>query len=141
MMKPENNESIDVDLEDVEIANTLAHEVLGKSLDELSRPSRNLLMHLDEMVEHRCKEVENEEEGRKPNRTALSFSRRDIREYTGWTNTRLHIHLKELVEFEYVVQESGRNGTVCRYRLAYEGQGKDGERFVLGLKSVEDLRK
>jgi hypothetical protein len=141
MQKPQNNDSIEVDLEDVKIANELAHEILGKSLDELSRPSRDLLMHLDEMVEVRCKEIEAEEEERKANRTSFSFSRRDIRENTGWTNYRVHTHLKELVEFEYVVLESGRNGQICRYRLAYEGQGKDGERFVLGLTEVENLKK
>jgi hypothetical protein len=68
-----------------------------------------------------------------PGRTEISFSRRDIREATGWTPTRLHIHLKELVELEYVLLDSGRNGMLCRYRLAYEGQGKNGERFMLGL--------
>ena len=42
---------IEVDLEDIKIANTLAHEVLGRSLDELSRPSRDLLVQLEEMLE------------------------------------------------------------------------------------------
>ena len=48
-------------------------------------------------------------------------------------------HLKELVEFEYVMVESGRNGAVYRYRLAYDGQGKDGESFMLGLKDIADI--
>jgi hypothetical protein len=71
--------------------------------------------------------------------TDLSFSRRDIREFTGWTNTRLHIHLKELVDFEYVIIETGRNGLPFRYRLAWDGQGKDGKRFMLGLTDPEKL--
>jgi DNA primase len=40
-----------VDVEDVRVANSLAHEILGRSLDELSRPGRSLLLQLDEMVE------------------------------------------------------------------------------------------
>ena len=68
------------------------------------------------------------------------FSRRDIREFTGWSNTRLHVHLKELVDFEYIVIETGRNGMPFRYRLAWEGQGKDGKRFMLGLTDPEKLR-
>jgi hypothetical protein len=44
-----------------------------------------------------------------------------------------------LIDLEYVIQDSGRNGSVCRYRLAYEGQGKNGERFMLGLTDPEDL--
>ncbi len=34
---------IEVSLEDIDAANRLANEVLGQSLDELSRPSRALL--------------------------------------------------------------------------------------------------
>ena len=41
---------------------------------------------------------------------------------------------------EYVTVESGRNGSAYRYRLAYEGQGKDGSQFMLGLKSVEQIK-
>jgi hypothetical protein len=74
-----------------------------------------------------------------PTRTGISFSRRMIREYTGWSNTRLHIHLKELVELEYVLVESGRNGMQFRYRLAYEGQGRNGGRFMLGLLDPRSL--
>jgi hypothetical protein len=42
---------------------------------------------------------------------------------------------------EYLVPVAGRNGQQFQYRLMWEGQGKEGERFVLGLKSVEQLRK
>ena len=58
--------------------------------------------------------------------------------FTG-QDQRLHIHLKELVDLEYVLIDSGRNGTLCRYRLAYEGQGKDGSKFMLGLTDPEAL--
>ncbi|MBT7702555.1 MAG: hypothetical protein HN700_19875 [Verrucomicrobia bacterium] len=74
-----------------------------------------------------------------PSRCSVRFTRREIREFSGWTPTRLHIHLKELVDLEYVLVDSGRNGTVCRYRLAYEGQGKDGSKFMLGLTDPETL--
>jgi len=134
---------IEVDLEDIRIANQLAHEILGRSLDELTRPSRSLLLLLDEMVEEMVNTIAEKraEAGREtvPRRTAVTFTRRQIREYTRWSHTRVHRYLKELVDLEYVLIESGRNGTVCRYRLAYEGQGKDGERFVLGLTDPETL--
>jgi len=134
---------IEVDLEDIRIANRLAHEILGRSLDELTRPSRSLLLLLDEMVEEMVSTIAEKraEAGREtvPRRTAVTFTRRQIREYTRWSHTRVHRYLKELVDLEYVLVESGRNGITCRYRLAYEGQGKDGERFVLGLTDPEDL--
>ena len=108
-------------------------------------------MHHDEMVERKVGQHASSAQGsggpaerndeHRQSRTNISFSRRDIREYTGWANSRVHRYLKELLDFEYLLIESGRNGTICRYRLAYEGQGKDGERFVLGLKEVENLEK
>ena len=136
---------IEVDPEDIRIANTLAHEILGRSLDELSRPSRDLLMQLDDMVAGRAKTKERSVSSAlsadeyAPDRRSVSFTRREIRESTGWNNARVHRYLKELVDLEYVLQDAGRNGATCRYRLAYEGQGKDGSRFMLGLLSVEQL--
>ena len=132
-------EYVDVDLDDVRIANELANEILGHSLDELSRPSRDLLLLLDDMVEDRVKAATQENNEHKPTRTSIGFTRREIREFTGWANARVHRYLKELADLEYVLLDTGRNGSTCRYRLAYEGQGKDGKRFMLGLKSVDEL--
>jgi hypothetical protein len=36
--------------------------------------------------------------------------------------------------------ERGRSGVQHRYRLAYEGQGQDGRRFMLGLRPVDQLK-
>jgi len=140
-------EFIEVDLADMTLANRLAHEILGHSLDELSRPGRDLLLALDEMVKARLKEKKRDGDPatrlgageHTPRGAGVLFSRREVREFTGWTNTRLHIHLKELVDFEYLAVDAGRNGLPFRYRLAWDGQGQDGKRFVLGLKDVADL--
>ena len=130
---------VEVDIEDVRVANKLAHEILGRSLDELSRPGRSLLLLLDEMVEQIVERLKKENDEHAPSRTAVSFTRREIREATGWAHTRVHRYLRELIELEYVLIDTGRNGTLCRYRLAYEGQGKKGERFMLGLVDPEAL--
>jgi len=131
---------VKADPDDITLANRLAHEILGHSLDELSRPGNDLLIQLEDMAKERIKALLKQNPDSKMKTSDLSFSRRDIREFTGWSNTRLHVHLKELVDFEYIVIETGRNGMPFRYRLAWEGQGKDGKRFVLGLKDAKELR-
>jgi DNA primase len=131
---------VKADREDIALANRLAHEILGHSLNELSRPGGDLLLQLEAMATERVKQQLKENPDNKPRTSDLSFSRRDIREATGWSNTRLHVHLKELVDFEYVAIEAGRNGMPFRYRLAWEGQGKDGKRFMLGLTAPEKLQ-
>lgn len=131
---------VQVDPEDIALANRLAHEILGHSLNELSRPGGDLLLQLEAMAIAWAKTRLKEDPDTKLKPTDLSFSRRDIREYTGWSNTRLHIHLKELVDFEYLAIETGRNGMPFRYRLAWEGQGKDGRKFLLGLTDPDKLQ-
>jgi PAS domain-containing protein len=130
---------IEVDPEDIRIANRLAQEILGRSLDELSRPGRDLLMLLDEMIEALFQKISGQHKDTRLKRTGITFSRRDIREYTGWSNYRVHTHIKELVNLEYVFVETGKNGSSFRYRLAYEGQGKDGSKFILGLADPGEL--
>jgi DNA primase catalytic core len=47
---------LEVNLDDIELANRLAHEVLGRSLDELPPQTRRFLLLLDEMVKKECEE-------------------------------------------------------------------------------------
>ena len=70
---------IEVTLDDIEAANHLANEVLGRTLDELSPQTRRLLMLLDQMVTEACKRFEMD-------RSDYRFSRRDVRQYTGWSD-------------------------------------------------------
>jgi hypothetical protein len=148
-----NRPYIEVDREDISLANELAHQILGHSLDELSRPAYDLLNLLDTMSRRgsaqsagaRYETAVDEPLALSRAGTALakrsdSFTRRQIREFSGWSNVRVHRHLQELIELEFVLVEHGRNGVQHRYRLAYDGQGRDGRRFMLGLKPVEELR-
>ena len=45
---------VEVTLEDIALANQLAHEVLGRTLDELPPQTRRLLSLVVEMVEQQC---------------------------------------------------------------------------------------
>jgi len=126
---------LEVDVEDIRRANTLATELMGHSLDELSRPGHELLLVLDKM----CRETNKVAQEKKP-LAPFFFSRRSVREFAGWTNARVHRYLSELVELEYVVTERGGNGVLHRYTLAWDGSGQEGGRFLLGLRAPEELR-
>ena len=123
---------LEVDEKDIEIGHKLALEILGKTLDELSIPARDLLKLIDEMLTSRAKKVNKKEETEnKLTKHDIPFTRRHLREFTGWTQTRLRNHLKELIELEYLLVDSGGNGRVLQtYKLLYHGQGKDGERWL-----------
>ena len=53
-------------------------------------------------------------------------------EHTGWAKTRLHIHLQELLDYELVVK-TGKRNCVEQYKLIYNGEGKNGKKFLIGL--------
>ncbi len=124
---------IEVTLEDIEVANRLAHQVLGRSLDELPPQTRRLLLLLDEMVTSACERLAMD-------RADYRFTRREVREAIGWGQTQLKVHLARLEEMEYLaVHRTGRAGGFV-YQLAYDGQGRDGRPFLVGLTDPATLR-
>jgi DNA primase catalytic core len=126
-------EYIEATLGDIATANRLAAEVLGRSLDELPPQTRRLLMLLEEWV--------GKETGqRKKERGEFFFSRKQVRTALGWADTQMRVHLGRLVELEYVLVHRGGRGQGFVYELLYEGQGKDGRPFVIGLANDDLLR-
>lgn len=127
-------EFIEVTLRDIALANELAAELLGRSLDELSGPSRRLLLLIEEMVTAWARQ-------QKTDPGAIDFSRRQLREHTRWSDYQVRTHLEQLVALEYVAAVAGRNGAQYQYRLMWDGQGREGGPFLLGLKPIEELRR
>jgi DNA primase len=119
-------EYIEVTLDDIAVANRLADQVLGRSLDELPPQTRRLLLLVDEYVSASCRRLSME-------RKDFRFSRREVREATGWGNTQLKIHLGRLEDLEYLTVHRGTRGQGFVYELAYDGKGKDGMPFLSGL--------
>jgi CHC2-type zinc finger protein/Toprim domain-containing protein len=124
---------IEVTLDDIALANRLAHEVLGRTLDELPPQTRRLLGLLGDMVDGHCR-------AQHLTRSQHRFSRRDIRGHTRWGDTQLKIHLARLVELEYLLVHRGGRGQSFEYELIYDGKADAEERRVSGLIDVEALR-
>jgi len=128
----ESFDYVEVTLEDIKMANELAHEVLGRSLDELPPQTRNLLDQIHAWV-MRCCEAEN------ITRNDYHFSRKALRDATGWGDTQLKVHLARLVEMEYLLAFNAGKGKTYHYELLYAGEGKSHQRFLMNLIDVEKL--
>jgi DNA primase len=87
----EAREYVEVTIEDIELANRLAGEILGRMLDDLSPPSRALLKLIREMVKARCTELKVEPH-------EYHFTRRDVREWAQWSDFQIKCHIKQLEE-------------------------------------------
>lgn len=124
-------EYIEVELADIALANRLAHEVLGRSLDELPPQTRRLLELIGDLVEDRATALEMQ-------RRDWRFSRKTLREATGWGDTQLKVHLARLVELEYLLPHRGADGRF-EYELLYAGGAGDGRPHLAGLLDVAAL--
>ncbi len=127
-------EYIESTREDVELAKKLVNEVLVRSLDELPPQTRRLLLLVDEMVTAKCQQLKME-------RCDFHFSRREVRQYTGWGNTQLKTHLGRLEELEYLIVHRGGRGQSFVYELYFERDKDSGKPVLPGLLEVEKLEK
>jgi len=125
-------EYIEVTLADIETANRLAHEVLGRTLEELPPQSCTLLKQIKAMVSAACKEQGIAQEH-------YRFSRRDVRTYSGWSDFQVKKHMTRLQELEYVLIHRGGRGQSFVYELLYDGELND-DKHLMGLIDVEKLK-
>lgn len=123
---------IEVTAADIETANRLAHEVLGRSLDELPPQTRTLLKHIHRMVSQACQQQGIDQRD-------YRFSRRDVRGFVGWTDFQIKKHMARLQDLEYLLVHRGGRGQSFVYELLYQGEGEDGQPFLLGLSNLDSL--
>jgi DNA primase len=108
-------EYIEATAEDVELAKKLIHEVLGRTLDDMTAQTRKLLLMVDEMVTAECRR-------QKIERTEYRFSRRDVRAFTSWSDSQLKNHLGRLQDMEYLIVHRGGRGQSLVYELFLDEQ-------------------
>ena len=126
-------EYIEVTREDIRLANRLAHEVLGRTLDEMPPQTRRLLILLRGMVSglagvQNCQPSE------------VRFTRRDIRERLRWSDSQLKHHCLRLSEMEYLLVHGGSRGHLLQYQLLWDG-GSGEENHLCGLLNLDEAGK
>jgi len=123
-------EYIEVTLADIAAANTLAHEALGRSLDELPPQTRRMLLLIQNMVGTMTQNGLPVAD--------IRFSRRDVRDHSGWSDFQVKDHMRKLTELEYLLPHRGGRGQSFEYELLYDGDGGD-QSHLFGLLDVATL--
>ncbi|CDG19902.1 Dnag primase-like protein [Xenorhabdus poinarii G6] len=105
-------EYIEVTKDDIRLANQLAHEILGRTLDEMPPQTRKLLRLIQAWVR----------DSGQP-RHEMIFTRKQLRDAVQWGDTQLKVHLSRLVEMEYLLLH--RRGLTFAYELLFDGEDGD----------------
>jgi post-segregation antitoxin (ccd killing protein) len=131
---------IEVTRDDIALANRLAHEILGRTLDELPPQTRRLLTWLQSWVAECCTAQDT-------TRSAFRFTRKQVREAICWGDTQLKLYLARLVELEYLIAHTNGRRQATEYELLYDapqevllgdGQG-DKQPHLMGLLDPAEL--
>jgi DNA primase catalytic core len=125
-------EYVEATLDDIALANELAPEVIGRSLDELPPQTRRLLDYVRAFV--RARRAQSQAE-----KCAVVFTRRELHETCGWSFTQLRVHLDRLIEHEYLGVRSGRMGSQFVYELLIDADANP-QAAHIALIDVEKLR-
>jgi hypothetical protein len=123
---------IEVTKRDIELANAIADQMLGSSLNELPQQTQKLLRDLTGYVRDQSEMLD-------VHTGEIRFTRRQIREQLGWGATALRVHLDRLCAWEYVVAHGGGRGRLIRYELLQENSGDTDHRTVCGLADPNKL--
>jgi DNA primase len=123
---------VEVIAADIALANRLAHEVLGRSLDELPPQTRRVLGIVVGFVRERAHTQDMRVQ-------EVRFTRREVRALCGITDTALRLHLERLVELDYLIVHRGGFGSRFVYELAFDGEPEQGAVHLIGLIDVASL--
>jgi len=125
---PSGQRFIEVALDDIALANELAPEILGRSLDELPPQTRRLLGHIRELMK-----------SKKVGAGTATFSRKEIRDLCGWSLTQVSVHLERLVALEYLALRHGRLGSAFVYEILFDLETPEAVAHI-GLIEIAKLR-
>jgi len=133
-------EYIEVTKGDLTVADRLIAAVVSRGLDDLPPMTKRLLTLLDGMVRESATK-----QGVEP--ADIRFTRREVRERLGVGSTQAWIHLRRLIDSEYILVHPSRRGRGVVFELALEAarttpdSGAEGERSGVHSGDVRPLEK
>ncbi len=101
---------VESSIDDYKIAYDIIKKILAATLDEMPKNSRDLLAIIQEYVKMKQKKTKLTVE-------RITFTRREIREYSKWSNDQIKNHIKKLEDMEYLIVTKGARGQQYVYAL------------------------
>ncbi|RLG30466.1 hypothetical protein DRN98_07320, partial [Methanosarcinales archaeon] len=107
---------------DVELARELGKLVFPRNVDDVSPTGRTLLSHIDDLVHEKYRAVKGEEPKAIEDLATIPFTRKELREWCGWSEKQVRRNIEPLVELGYIAILKGGNGSAYRYMLLDNGK-------------------
>lgn len=114
-------EYVEITKEDLSRVDALAKGALARGLDDLTASGRLLYGEILGLVKAKGEALRSTLPSEMPV-PEPTVTRKDLRKATGWTEWQLRIHLKELVDHEYLSVLFGGNGRRTQYALIEGGE-------------------
>ncbi len=100
---------IEADADDVAVALPLIRKLFGAGIEEISHSSRSLLVTMHGL-----------QQAAPGGSEAFRFTRRAVRDHTGWSKTSVQRCFAELEESEYILRDTSTRQRPYRYRLDWQ---------------------
>jgi len=116
---------------DVDLALELGREVFVRNVDDVPPTGRKLLELILQMTMERHSAIKEHDPKTDRLLSEIPFTRKELREHTGWSETQVRVTCEQLAELGYLGCVSGRQGAAFRYVLLDDG--KSDPRMELGV--------
>jgi hypothetical protein len=118
---------------DVDLALELGRQVFSRNCDDVSPTARTLLAEIVKLVKEKW-DCRRKDEKSDLLMSEVPFTRKELREETGWSDTQVRRNADQLVELGYLGRISGRQGSTFRYLLLDDGSADP--RFCFGTEDA-----
>lgn len=106
---------------DIDLALELGREVFARNVDDVSPTARRLLSEIVALVTEKYGDMRNLDPDRELYMYEVPFTRKELRERIGWSETQVRRNIDQLVELGYTGRIHGRQGSTFRYLLLDDG--------------------
>jgi DNA primase len=107
---------------DVDLALELGKEAFCRNIDDVSPTGRTLLQSIVELVNEKHTILKQNDPATDRTLSEVPFTRKELREATGWSETQVRRNIDHLVELGYLGRINGRHGSTFRYVLLDTGE-------------------
>jgi hypothetical protein len=122
---------------DVDLALELGRQIFIRNVDDVPPTGRKLLEMIYKYATDKGKQMRELDPKKEIDIYEIPFTRKELRDYTGWSETQIRVTCDLLVELGYLGRLSGRHGSTFRYVLLDDGKDDPAMEFPPNQKPTD----